>query len=190
MPGLLRRLRPQREDGPADPTVELAETVEVALLDAREDLDTVVGAPPTTRRRSRLRRRLRHLRRVRELLLRDLGGYVLEVHKSGAEGAASGVVEGKLDRLRAVDTEIRELESTLDDRRPLVVREVGIGGTCTHCGEIFGSEARFCWACGNPVAAGAGAAPQLPPAPVAPPAPSEPVHELPTVADDTTRTHS
>jgi hypothetical protein len=170
---------------------------ELALLDTREDLDSFIGQAPTTRRRSRLRRRLRHLRRVREVLLRDLGGYVLEVHKAGAEGAGAGVVEGKLDRLRAVDAEIRELEGALDDRRPLVVREVGIGGTCPECGEIFGSEARFCWACGNAVAAGAGAAPQLSTASARPdelataeepPTPSAPPEtELPT-AEDVART--
>jgi hypothetical protein len=37
----------------------------------------------------------------------------------------------------------------------MVVREPGIGGTCAVCGELFGSDARFCWACGTPVAPGA-----------------------------------
>ncbi len=37
----------------------------------------------------------------------------------------------------------------------MVIREPGIGGSCPNCNELFGSEARFCWACGMPVAPGA-----------------------------------
>lgn len=124
-----------------------------------ESLDALIGLPPETRRRGRLRRRLRHLRRVREILMRDLGGFVFELHRSQAD--SPGVVDVKLRRLAQVDTEIRRLESLLDDRRPLTVREPGIGGACPDCGELFGSDARFCWACGTSVAAGAGAVPQL-----------------------------
>ena len=120
---------------------------------AGTDLDKLVGDRPTTQRRGRLRRRLRHLRGVREVLLRDLGGMVFEVHRAGAEAPA--LVQNKLDRLAGVNDEIHELETALDDRRGMVVREPGIGGTCPNCGELFGSAARFCWACGTPVAPGA-----------------------------------
>jgi hypothetical protein len=124
------------------------------------ELDALVGEAPTSRRRGKLRRRLRHLRRVREVLLRDLGGLTFELHRTGSrEGGA--VLEGKLARLTTVDREIRDLEDRLSDHRAMIVREPGIGGTCTACGELFGSEARYCWACGNPVAAGAGGAPHL-----------------------------
>jgi hypothetical protein len=121
------------------------------------DLDALVGERPTTRRRGRLRRRLRHLRRVREVLLRDLGGLVFEIHRSGTAGAEeqSRLVGGKLARLGSVDAELRELEEILSDRRAMVLREPGIGGSCPLCGELFGSDARFCWACGTPVAPGA-----------------------------------
>jgi hypothetical protein len=37
----------------------------------------------------------------------------------------------------------------------MVLREPGIGGSCPLCGELHGSDARFCWACGTPVAPGA-----------------------------------
>lgn len=125
-----------------------------------ERLDALVGAPPTARRRGRLRRRLRHLRRVREVLMRDLGGFVFELHRSGGDGA-NPVVAAKLERLAGVDAEIRELEEILADRRPLVVREPGIGGACPTCGELYGSQARFCWACGSEVAPGYGRVPEL-----------------------------
>lgn len=127
---------------------------------APAELDALVGEAPATRRRGRLRRRLRHLRRVREVLLRDLGGLTFEMHRSG-EAGASPALDGKLARLALVDAEIRDLEQRLDDHRAMVVREPGIGGTCAECGELFGSEARYCWACGNPVAPGAGGAPHL-----------------------------
>lgn len=163
MSGLFRRKKAAAEEPPTEP----APTGEAVVLPAGSDLDKLVGEPPTTRRRGRLRRRLRHLRGVREVLLRDLGGMVFEVHRAGTgtgEGEGeSPVVTGKLARLAAVDAELRELEALLDDRRGMVVREPGIGGTCPNCGELFGSDARFCWACGIPVAPGA----QRPPEAVA-----------------------
>lgn len=130
-------------------------------------LDAMVGSPPTTRRRGRLRRRLRHLRRVREVLMRDLGGFVFELHRSAGDGE-NPVVGAKLERLAAVDAELRELEGILADRRPLVLREPGIGGACPACGELYGSQARYCWACGSEVAAGSGRVPELPAADSAP----------------------
>jgi acetyl esterase/lipase len=40
-----------------------------------------------------------------------------------------------------------------------VLREPGIGGVCPSCGELFGSEAVFCWRCGTQVQSTAAAAP-------------------------------
>lgn len=127
------------------------------------ELDAMVGEAPGTRRRGRLRRRLRHLRRVREVLLRDLGGLTFELHRAAgsAERAGGPALEGKLERLAGVDAEIRALEAQLDDRRAMIIREPGIGGACGECGELFGSEARFCWACGSPVVIGNGSTPHL-----------------------------
>jgi hypothetical protein len=168
---LFRRNRGAREET-AEPGAETlaAEPDAAAIAAAPEEptavqpgpaeLDALVGEVPGTRRRGRLRRRLRHLRRVREVLLRDLGGLTFELHRSGTPDGGT-VMDGKLARLAGVDAEIRELESRLDDHRAMVVREPGIGGTCAECGELFGSEARYCWACGHPVAAGAGGAPHL-----------------------------
>ena len=54
-------------------------------------------------------------------------------------------------RLTAVDTELRELQTTLGDERPTgtVVREPGVGGACPECGELHGSDARYCSHCGT-----------------------------------------
>lgn len=178
MSGLFRRLRrapgapsettAAEAGGAADDRVAFhegtAEEQETVALEpvggSPADLDALAGSPPTTRRRGRLRRRLRHLRRVRELLMRDLGGFVFELHRR-PHGDGSDVMDAKLRRLAAVDAELRELERMLADRRALVVREPGIGGACPNCGELFGSYARFCWACGTEVAAGSGHVPEL-----------------------------
>lgn len=109
---------------------------------------------PRFRERGRLRRRLRYLRRVRELGFRDLGGLVFDLDRFGRE--RPDLVRAKLDALRSIDGELRTLEVALDDARPFEeLREAGVSA-CTTCGALHGSEARFCPACGTPV----GAAPE------------------------------
>jgi hypothetical protein len=98
-------------------------------------------------RRSRLRRRARFLRRARELALRDLGGLVYEARRREQDGGK--LVEDKVARLAAIDSELSGIESTLGmPRGETVIREPGVGGTCARCGELHGSDARFCSHCG------------------------------------------
>jgi hypothetical protein len=157
-PGLTGAEAPAAESTPGADAAPAA----TAASGGREpaELDALVGEAPSSRRRGKLRRRLRHLRRVREVLLRDLGGLTFELHRTGS-GEGGPALDGKLARLSAVGREIRSLEDQLSDHRAMIVREPGIGGTCAECGELFGSEARFCWACGNPVAAGTRGVPHL-----------------------------
>jgi hypothetical protein len=104
---------------------------------------------PSFRQRGRLRRRLRYLRRVRELGFRDLGGLVFDQHRFSQVNEA--LVHGKLAALAAVDHELRALEIALDDRRSLTeLREPGIS-VCSRCGALHGSDARFCPSCGTSV---------------------------------------
>jgi ribosomal protein L40E len=104
---------------------------------------------PSFRKRGRLRRRLRYLRRVRELGFRDLGGLVFDQHKFAH--VDDELVRGKLMALAAVDSELRALEHALGDRRPLTeLREPGIS-VCPRCGALHGSDARYCPSCGVPV---------------------------------------
>ncbi len=104
---------------------------------------------PSFRQRGRLRRRLRYLRRVRELGFRDLGGLVFDQHKFAR--VSEELVHGKLSALAAVDAELRALEHALNDRRPLTeLREPGIS-VCPRCGALHGSDARYCPSCGVPV---------------------------------------
>ncbi len=138
--------------------------------------------------RGRLRRRLRHLRRARELGYRDLGGLLFDLRRFGR--TRPDLVEAKLDALTAVDRELRTLEVVLDDRRSIQeLREPGIA-SCPRCGALHSSESHFCPNCGLPLdgpramgeLGGANAPPPQPaPAPpvAAPQAPTQ-VSEQPT----------
>jgi hypothetical protein len=109
---------------------------------------------PATERRARLRRRMRYLRRVRELLLRDLGGLVYEIHRaaSGDRAHQETLVQAKAERIAALDGELYALEERLGSGHPeTVLREPGVGGACPACGELHASDARFCSACGRPL---------------------------------------
>ena len=112
-------------------------------------------APVPSARRGKLRRRLRYLRRVRELLLRDLGGFVYEVHRTAGgtpQESHRRLAASKAERIATLDVEVRGLESRLSEphAEPLL-REPGIGGTCPECGELHASDARFCARCGTPL---------------------------------------
>jgi ribosomal protein L40E len=173
----------------APPTAELRSTAQPTVLQPAPGTEIPAGQEPVPdrpsfRQRGRLRRRLRYLRRVRELGFRDLGGLIFDQHRFSRVNTT--LVDGKLHALVAVDGELRALEHALDDRRPLTeLREPGIS-VCSRCGALHGSEARFCPSCGTPVhgpraIAEVGEAVTLPggdvappPAPAAPPAPAQP----------------
>jgi hypothetical protein len=94
-----------------------------------------------------MRRRLRYLRKLRDLQVRDLGGLVFDLRRF--ERKRDDLVTQKIDQIRACDDELRALELALDERRDLRdVREPGIGGTCPRCFAVFGSADRFCASCG------------------------------------------
>lgn len=100
--------------------------------------------------RSQLRRRVRYLRELREVQLRDLGGFVLELHRFGREQPE--LVRGKLESAARTDQELRQLEMALHGRVALrELRERGIGGACERCGTVYGAEDRFCSSCGEPL---------------------------------------
>jgi hypothetical protein len=96
--------------------------------------------------RGRMRRRLRFLRKARELGYRDLGGLVFEMQRLGER--RDELVAAKLGTLGAIDAEVRALEQALGDRRAVtVLREAGIAA-CPRCAAIHGSEDHFCPSCG------------------------------------------
>jgi hypothetical protein len=143
-----------------------------------------------------MRRRLRFLRKARELAYRDLGGLVFEMQRLGER--RDELVAAKLATLGAIDAEVRALEQALGDRRAVtVLREAGIAA-CPRCAAIHGSEDHFCPSCGlamgrhadRPIAvapaagvpAGAAAASATRQPPAQPPAVSPPVTQPPSAA--------
>jgi hypothetical protein len=123
-------------------------------LPAGIDPGELAVAPAASASRGKLRRRLRYLRRVRELLLRDLGGFVFELHRSpgGTEDGPRRLVESKANRIAALDTEVRGLEARLGEpHEGALLREPGIGGVCPECGELHASDAHYCSRCGAPL---------------------------------------
>jgi hypothetical protein len=100
-----------------------------------------------------LRRRARYLRQLHELQLRDLGGFLLELHRFGRERPE--LVRQKLEAAQRTEEDLRALEEALGRRHRLrEVREAGIAGTCSRCGAIHGSGERFCSSCGSELQAG------------------------------------
>lgn len=165
MSRLLRRIKRQRGTDEAAPEPSTAAGHAASPGPAASDMPGS-GSPlaagedpsdprPTALRRGRLRKRLRFLERSRELMLRDLGGLVYEVHRAGSANDREHhrqLVAEKVRRLAALDEELRQGgESLRQARGDMVLREPGIGGLCPRCGEIFGSDAQFCSACGTPV---------------------------------------
>lgn len=106
------------------------------------------GPAPSPSSTGQMRRRVRYLRRLRELQLRDIGGFVVELQRFGRE--RPDLVQEKVMAAVHTDRELRDLERALDDRPPAgEIRQAGIGGACTQCGTVHGSTDRFCAWCGS-----------------------------------------
>ncbi len=134
------------------------QTVAIPARDLPAGIDPAefADAPPeASAPRGKLRRRLRYLRRVRELLLRDLGGFTFEIHRTAQgkpEESHRRVAEAKVERIAALDTEVRTLEQRLGEpHEGALLREPGIGGICPECGELHASDAHYCARCGAPL---------------------------------------
>jgi hypothetical protein len=96
-----------------------------------------------------MRRRLRFLRKARELAYRDLGGLVFTLHRFGERNDA--LVLGKLSALTEVDSEVHELETALKEHRSVtVLHEAGVTA-CPRCAAIHSAEDHFCPNCGLPM---------------------------------------
>ena len=197
----LRRRSPEPAPEPAPGTSATADaptTAQPAVDPAAAALpagQAPAGGEPSFRHRGRARRRLRYLRRIRELGFRDLGGLVFDQHRFDRRN--DDLVRAKVEALRAVDQELRALEQVVGDPQPITeLREPGVS-VCPRCGALPGSDARFCPSCGTPqhgarTIAGVGAGPPSPQAlaPTAQPATEpaaadpapEPVAEQPAQA--------
>jgi hypothetical protein len=134
------------------PTAYAAQPAPARDLPAGVDPADLAAAPAASSRRGKLRRRLRYLRHVRELLLRDLGGFTYEIHRTAggtAQDPQRRLAAAKTKRISALDAEVLALESRLGEPHETLLREPGIGGTCPECGELHASDAHFCSRCGT-----------------------------------------
>src|SRR5579863_708715 len=143
-----------------------------AELPAGMELPPPQPRPPGFRERGRMRRRIRFLSKARELAYRDLGGLVFEMQRLDRRN--DELVAAKLEVLAGFDTELRTLESALEERRAVVVlREAGIAA-CPRCAAIHGSDDRFCPMCGMPLGRRAEVPIAATPQPGTPPSPNAP----------------
>lgn len=115
------------------------------------------AATPTTGDRSGMRKRMRRLRRTREVLLRELGALVVEMRRLGRENPE--LVERKTSELIAIDEELRGLQVALGERQTVATLvAAGVSGSCARCATLHGSDDRFCSRCGLAVDGSADAA--------------------------------
>src|ERR687894_1265238 len=104
---------------------------------------------PGARERGRMRRRLREQRRMREALLLDLGALVFELQRQGRREPE--LLQAKAAELSAVDQEVRALAHALDaGQGVLELVATGVAGSCSSCGSLLSTDARYCSACGAP----------------------------------------
>ena len=94
--------------------------------------------------------------RVRELLLRDLGGFVFEIHRAAATragGATASSSTSKTDRIDALDAEVRRPggRARRAARRRGRCASPASAACARECGELHASDAHYCARCGAPL---------------------------------------
>lgn len=147
MQRILRRRSDPHEQADEQPTHAFEQPTTQLPVGLPDNERAAPPSAPSFRDRGRLRRRLRYLRRARELGFRDLGGLVFDLRRFDRD--RPDLVQAKLDALGGVDRELRAMEIALDQRRPIhELREPGIA-SCPRCGALHATDDRFCPACGT-----------------------------------------
>jgi hypothetical protein len=167
-----------------------------SVVPAGQEQPSAEAAAPAAGERASMRRRVRRLGRMREVLLRELGALVVEMHRLERENP--DLIARKAAEVSAIDEQLRGLRAALGERQTVEqVVVAGVAGSCAHCGTLMATDDRFCPRCGRAVAEPAGAlgiaaepgveagaaaeapavaeaaAPPPPPPPPPPPAPSD-----------------
>jgi hypothetical protein len=146
---ILRRRDPDPDDEPQLESIDDEQRGQDTTAPPEGDVDpgeATVAPTPSFRSRGAMRRRLRYLRRARELGFRDLGGLVFDLRRFARD--RPDLIDAKINALYDVDTELRALERVLEDRHEVTeLREAGIA-SCPRCGALHSSDARFCSSCG------------------------------------------
>jgi hypothetical protein len=139
-------------------------------------------ATPAAAERGSMRKRVRKLSRTRDVLLRELGALVVEMRRLGRDNPE--LVERKAAEVLAVDEELRGLRTGLESRQTVEqIVTAGIAGSCSRCGNLVGTDDRFCSRCGLGVVEPAAAEPAVAEPTVAEPAVTEPAVAEPAVAE-------
>ena len=135
-------------EGPADAPPETAREPPIRLAVVEDPAQRDGERATSFLQRAALRRRIRFLRRCRELALHDLGGFVYEAHRLGE--SRPELTASKLAGVDEIDGELATLERALRLGEELIVlHEPGIS-SCAGCATIHDSAARFCPGCGRP----------------------------------------
>jgi hypothetical protein len=108
-------------------------------------------ATPGAVERGTIRRRLRRARRMREMLLTELGALVMEMHRQGRHDRA--LVERKAREALIADREALGLSRALGEGYGVSqVVAAGIVGSCYVCGSLLATDDRYCSRCGTAAA--------------------------------------
>ncbi len=146
---------PAAQAEPAEPAAQAEPAEPAAQAEPAEPAAPEIPVEPGFVARGRIRRRVRYLRRLREIQLRDIGGFVLELHRLGRE--RPDLLQAKVACAAQTDVELRALEQALHEGSAMrEIREPGIGGACVNCGAVHGSQDRYCATCGEPLWSDAG----------------------------------
>lgn len=139
-------------------------------------------ATPGALERAAIRRRLRRLRRAREVLVRELGALLVEMTRLGRRN--DELLGRKAAEVAAIDREVDGLTRALGAHATVdQIVAAGVAGSCLGCGALLATDDRFCARCGRPAVAPrivvepppprpAAGAPSPPPPPP-PPAPGD-----------------
>ena len=128
---------------------------------------------PAAGERGAIRKRIRRLRRSREVLLRELGALIVELRRLERENPS--LVTLKVTEVSAIDEQLRGLEAALGERQTVEqVVAAGVAGSCARCGTLIATDDRFCPHCGQAVTKRAEAPAPAPLASAPPPPPPPP----------------
>src|SRR3954451_807549 len=102
---------------------------------------------PGARERSAMRKRARKAAHLREALVRDLGALMVEMNRLGRRN--DELLNRKAREIEALDRELSGLADALGERLTLARGvDIGIAGSCRHCGTLVATGDRFCPHCG------------------------------------------
>src|SRR3954463_14371175 len=103
---------------------------------------------PVTAERGSMRKRVRRLTRMREVLLRELGALMVEMRRLERENPE--LVARKAAEVLSIDEQLRGLREALGERQTVEqVVAAGVAGSCGPLGALMGTHHPFFSPCGG-----------------------------------------